>query len=129
VQRPIPAAILLGARPGAGFGRSHSGVLDGAASFLSKAGTLANSASHRVTSSAGSASKQVLVTAAAAGRKVKAAINQARSHPAPRIVQCSPSAIHHNCAVCGLPIWSATTVACAAAGRTQRAPLSTKGLT
>ena len=78
-QRPIPASILLGAKPGAGFGRSSSGVLDGAASLLSKAGTLANSASHRVTAGAGSATKQALSTAAAAGRKVKAAIGQARS--------------------------------------------------
>jgi hypothetical protein len=66
----------MGAKPGAAFGRSTSGVLDGAASFLVKAGTLANSASHRVTVGAGSASKQVLSTAAAAGRKVKAAIGQ-----------------------------------------------------
>ena len=66
----------MGAKPSAAFGRSTSGVLDGAASFLNKAGTLANSASHRVTAGAGTASKQVLSTAAAAGRKVKAAIGQ-----------------------------------------------------
>ena len=76
VQRASQTSVLMGAKPGAAPGRSTSGVLDGAASFLVKAGSLANSASHRVTVGAGSASKQVLSTAAAAGRKVKAAIGQ-----------------------------------------------------